>query len=50
MKIKADVYLDKNMKIHASNMCVSADTKILTKEYGYVAIGTRVGEKELYGR
>lgn len=42
---KADVYLDKNMKIHASNMCVSADTKILTKEYGYVAIGTKVGEK-----
>ena len=42
---KADVYLDKNMKIHASNMCVSADTKILTKEYGYVAIGTRAGEK-----
>nr|DAI02768.1 MAG TPA: ribonucleotide-diphosphate reductase subunit alpha [Caudoviricetes sp.] len=42
---KADVYLDKNMKIHASNMCVSADTKILTKEYGYVAIGTKAGEK-----
>lgn len=42
---KADVYLDKNMKIHASNMCVSADTKILTKEYGYIAIGTKVGEK-----
>lgn len=42
---KADVYLDKNMKIHASNMCVSADTKILTKEYGYIAIGTKAGEK-----
>lgn len=42
---KADVYLDKNMKIHASNMCVSADTKILTKEYGYVAIGSKAGEK-----
>lgn len=42
---KADVYLDKNMKIHASNMCVSGDTRILTKEYGYVAIGTRAGEK-----
>lgn len=42
---KADVYLDKNMKIHASNMCVSGDTRILTKEYGYVEISTKVGEK-----
>lgn len=42
---KADVYLDKNMKIHASNMCVSGDTRILTKEYGYVEIGTKAGEK-----
>ena len=42
---KADVYLDKNMKIHASNMCVSGDTRILTKEYGYIAIGTKAGEK-----
>lgn len=42
---KADVYLDKNMKIHASNMCVSGDTRILTKEYGDVAIGTKAGEK-----
>lgn len=42
---KADVYLDKNMKIHASNMCVSGDTRILTKEYGYIAISTKAGEK-----
>lgn len=42
---KPDVYKDKNLTIHASNMCVSSDTKILTKEKGHVEIGSVVGEK-----
>lgn len=42
---KADIYIDKNIPIYASNLCVSGDTRILTKEYGYVEIGTKVGEK-----
>lgn len=42
---KPDVYKDKNMTIHASNMCVAYDTKILTKEKGHVEIGSVVGEK-----
>lgn len=42
---KPEVYKDKNLTIHASNLCVAGDTKILTKEYGHVEIAKHVGEK-----
>ena len=41
---KPDVYKDKDMTIYGSNLCVSGDTKILTKEYGHTPIGEHVGE------
>lgn len=41
---KPDVYKDKDMTIYASNLCVSGDTTILTKEYGHTPIAEHVGE------
>lgn len=41
---KSDVYKDKDMTIYASNLCVSGDTTILTKEYGHTPIAEHVGE------
>lgn len=41
---KPDVYKDKDMAIYASNLCVSGDTTILTKEYGHTPIAEHVGE------
>ena len=41
---KPQVYKDKDMPIYASNLCVSGDTKILTKEYGHVSIKEKVNE------
>lgn len=42
---KPKVYKDKNLNIHASNLCVHGTTRILTKEKGDVEIATIVGEK-----
>lgn len=42
---RPQVYKDKNIFIKNSNLCVSYDTKILTKEKGHVEIGSVVGEK-----
>lgn len=41
---KPDVYKNKDMTIYASNLCVSGDTTILTKEYGHTPIAEHVGE------
>lgn len=43
-KNKPQVYIDKDMKIYNSNMCVSGDTTILTKN-GYVRMDENVGKK-----
>jgi ribonucleoside-diphosphate reductase alpha chain len=40
---KPDVYKDKNLKIHSSNLCVSPNTQILTDD-GYKSIGDLEGE------
>lgn len=42
---KPEVYKDKNMVIYNSNLCVSGDTTILTKEYGHTYIKDHVGER-----
>lgn len=42
---KPQVYKDKNLQIHASNMCVTGDTCILTLEYGNIPMERIVGQK-----